>query len=97
MKKVEFTQDYKKGKKLLFLKGENCPLCEAMLEKTEKELKQNNIEISILKLEDHPKLRGQYMVFSYPTLLLLKDGKEIDRQSGYFDFERVKKWSTTHS
>ena len=59
--------------------------------KTERELKDYGIEIEYVDLEENPKLRGEYSVFSFPTLLLLKNGKEIDRVSGFFEFSKMKR------
>lgn len=81
----------KSGYKFLFFQGNDCGLCQGMKIKTERELKDYGIEIEYVDLEENPKLRGEYSVFSFPTLLLLKNGKEIDRVSGFFEFSRIKR------
>ncbi|WP_300410943.1 thioredoxin family protein [Lagierella sp.] len=91
MKLVDFNEEYKKGTKLLFIKGAHCALCDAMLEKTLKELDPYTIDMTIIELQDHPQIRGQYLIFSFPTMILLEDGKEIARESGYFDLSTIKR------
>lgn len=79
------------GNVLLYLRGSSCALCDAMYEKTIDELEGSTITMYVADIKDHPALRGQFLVFSNPTLLCLKEGKEIHRESGYFDFDRLKK------
>ncbi len=77
------------GLELLFFKGNDCGLCDGMVLKTEDELSKYNIPIIYVDLDKNPMLRGEYGVFSFPTLLFLKDGVEIERVGGFFDLTRM--------
>jgi thiol-disulfide isomerase/thioredoxin len=77
--------------KFLFFQGNDCGLCQGMKIKAQRELKDYGIDFEYINLEDNPKLRGQYSVFSFPTLLLVKNDKEIDRVSGFFDLDKMKR------
>lgn len=88
MKVVNFNKDYDKGKVFLFFEGEDCGLCQGMKMKSLEELKSVEGRFMSVKLVDYPKLRGKFQVFSFPTLLYLKDGVEIERMAGFFDFEK---------
>lgn len=76
---------------LLFFEGEDCGLCEGMKKKTLSELREFNVDISFVNLVEWPELRGRFQVFSFPTLLLLQNGKELERVAGFFDLDLLKR------
>lgn len=46
--------------------------------------------------EAHPGLAGQFGIRSIPTLVLLKGGREIARQSGAMDATSIERWISAH-
>ena len=40
------------------------------------------VKVGKLNVDDHPQVAAQYRVMNIPTLLLFKDGKEVDRVVG---------------
>lgn len=76
---------------LLFFEGEDCGLCEGMKRKTLSELNKFDVDICFVNLVEWPKLRGGFQVFSFPTLLLLQNGKELERVAGFFDLTLLKR------
>ncbi len=70
---------------LLFFESENCGACHA-LEPKIRELCRDfpEWECEFIQAADHPELCGQHLVFSFPAVLLLVDGKEIWRKVGVF-------------
>lgn len=88
MEIVDFSKDYNKGRVFLFFEGEDCGLCQGMKAKSLEFLKDQDAKFMSVKLSDYPKLRGEFQVFSFPTLLYLKDGVEIERMAGFFNFEK---------
>ena len=76
---------------LLFFEGEDCGLCEGMKRKTLSELKEFDVDICFVNLVECPELRGRFQVFSFPTLLLLQNGKELERVAGFFDLTLLKR------
>ncbi|MDO4594021.1 MAG: thioredoxin family protein [Tissierellia bacterium] len=75
--------------KYLFFKSNDCGLCEGMLQKTYNYIDKDKIQI--IQLEKNPLLRGKYNVFSAPTLLFIDKEKEVHRESGFFNFQMIKK------
>nr|WP_282957754.1 thioredoxin family protein [Peptoniphilus catoniae] len=94
----EFMKDERNNKnlRLLFFQGEDCGLCQGMEIKVKRELSSYKLPLDLIELKTHPKLRGEYGVYSFPTLLLLEGDKEIERTSGFFDLERIKRFLDLH-
>lgn len=40
-------------------------------------------------VDDNDKFRGEYLIFSVPTILIFSEGKELLRQSRYFDYAKI--------
>ncbi len=40
-------------------------------------------------VDDIDQFRGEYLIFSVPTVLIFSEGKELLRQSRYFDYEKI--------
>jgi thioredoxin 1 len=70
-----------------------------MLDPIVKELAQDwNEKVKFVKLDvDHdPEVALQYNVMGVPTLMLFKDGKPIERVTGYQPKDRLVKKFTPH-
>ncbi|MGF9966347.1 thioredoxin family protein [Bacillus rhizoplanae] len=75
---------------LLFIKTEDCGVCDVMLEKIMQLLETYpNVEKIVVSLEDMREISGQYLVFTAPTVLLFYDGKEIVRESRFISLENI--------
>jgi late competence protein required for DNA uptake (superfamily II DNA/RNA helicase) len=48
-----------------------------------------SIPIFELYIEDVPEFRGQYLVFTVPTIILFYEGKEILRESRFIDWHNL--------
>lgn len=40
-------------------------------------------------IDDVDKFRGEYLIFSVPTILIFSEGKELLRQSRYFNYAKI--------
>ncbi|MGG0237913.1 thioredoxin family protein [Bacillus rhizoplanae] len=75
---------------LLFIKTEDCGVCDVMLEKITRLLEHHsNVERIVVSLEDMREISGQYLVFTAPTVLLFYGGKEIVRESRFISLENI--------
>ncbi|MCP1122173.1 thiol reductase thioredoxin [Bacillus sp. AFS018417] len=75
---------------LLFIKTEDCGVCDVMLEKITQLLEHHsNVERIVVSLEDMREISGQYLVFTAPTVLLFHGGKEIVRESRFISLENI--------
>lgn len=48
-----------------------------------------SIPVFELYIEDVPEFRGQYLVFTVPTIILFYEGKEILRESRFIDWHHL--------
>jgi len=67
-----------------------CRMLTPILEALAEEMKE---KVTVVKLDvDHdPKTTSTYQITSVPTLILFKDGKEVNRIIGLKDLETLKK------
>lgn len=70
---------------LFYIKAPDCGVCNVMLDKVgqmaEKHPRLNAFYTDI----EEPLIAGRFLVYSGPTVLLLLDGKEVYRASGFID------------
>lgn len=45
-----------------------------------------------INTEEQPQLGGQYSIQSIPTMVVFKNGKELDRVSGALSAQRIQNW-----
>ena len=76
------------SKKLIHCFADWCGPCK-MLEPVLKEI-ENDIEIIHINVDENQEMATKYNVMSIPTLILLEDGKEIDRNVGVCDLAFLK-------
>ena len=85
-------KETKSGVTLVDFFAEWCGPCRMMtpvLEEVENELK-GQATIAKLDIDHSSAIAGQFQVTSVPTLILFKDGKEVDRLVGVRDAEAIK-------
>jgi thioredoxin 1 len=89
-----FTKDIEHGVVLVDFYADWCGPCRMMtpvLEQVAKEVKGHAV-IGKLDIDSAQKVAGQYQVTSIPTLILYKNGKEVDRLVGLCDAAKVKQF-----
>ncbi|MGA1875917.1 MAG: VTT domain-containing protein [bacterium] len=59
-------------------------------------LEPQQIRLAKLNTEEERAMAGQYGIMSIPTMVLFKGGKEIARQSGAMDINRLIDWIRSH-
>ena len=78
--------------KILDFTGKWCSACHAIETILEKEVipkYQDRVKFNKIDVEEDEKATNQYDILSVPTLILLKDGKEIWRKSGSITKDEV--------
>jgi len=53
---------------------------------------QNKVTVAKIDIDSEQKIAAQYQVTSVPTVVLFKDGKEVDRLVGLRDFDALKEF-----
>jgi len=75
---------------MIIAKTHTCSVCNSILGMLENNLAQfKNIEIHNIYVDDIDKFRGEYLIFSVPTVLIFNNGKELLRESRYFNYEKI--------
>ncbi len=78
--------------KVLDFTGKWCSTCIVLDKVLESEVipkYKNKVKFVKIDIEENEKLTKQYEILSVPTLILLKDGKEIWRKSGSITKDEV--------
>jgi thioredoxin 1 len=78
-------------KEVLKFYADWCGPCK-MLSKTLENLKDNNIPIKEIDIDEQTDLAVQYNVRSVPTMVLLENGSEIKRVVGSMSLDKVKEF-----
>jgi len=77
---------------LFFIKAPDCGVCNVMLEKVGRLAERFPSVFSFYTdIREEPLIAGRFLVFSGPTVLLLLDGKEFYRGSGFINLEELEK------
>ncbi len=75
---------------IVIAKGRSCPACIPVAERiAEMTSRYPAVSAYEVMIEDVPQFRGEYLIFSVPTVIVTALGREVLRQSRYFDFERI--------
>jgi thioredoxin 1 len=78
-------------KEVLKFYADWCGPCK-MLSKTLENLKDNNIPIREVDIDEQTDLAVQYNVRSVPTMVLLENGSEVKRVVGSMSLEKIKEF-----
>jgi thioredoxin-like negative regulator of GroEL len=71
---------------LFYIKAPDCGVCNVMLDKVERMTENHpKLEAFYTDITEEPLVAGRFLVYSGPTVLLLLDGKEVYRASGFID------------
>lgn len=75
---------------LFFIKAPDCGVCDVMLDRVG-QLADNRPTLCsfFTDIREEPLIAGRFLVFSGPTVLLMMDGKEIYRGSGFINMEEL--------
>ena len=54
--------------------------------------RESKVKVIKIDIDDNPKLTNQFKIFSVPTIIVFKDGKEFIRKTGLTNLEELKKY-----
>lgn len=76
------------SKVLLLVSTEGCTVCDSVLYKINKDIKiEDNIKFAFVKADEVKEVKGKYLIFTAPVILLLYEGREIARQARFIKFD----------
>ncbi|NNM44285.1 MAG: thioredoxin [Chlamydiae bacterium] len=89
-----FNNDIKSGLTLVDFYADWCGPCRMLTPVLEKVSKDMHGTVKVLKLDidNAQKIASSFQVTSVPTLILFKDGKEVDRIVGLRDADSIKEF-----
>jgi thioredoxin 2 len=76
-----------------------CGPCRMMAPAFEEAARSLPLKAQFLKVntEENPQLGGQYGIRSIPTMVLFKNGQEVDRVSGALSSDQIRQWVQRYS
>ena len=75
---------------LFFVKAPDCGMCNVMLDKVQRLAdKFPSVSSFYTDIREEPLIAGRFLVFSGPTVLLLMEGNEVYRGSGFINLEEL--------
>ena len=81
-----FDEEIKSGLKLIEVYTTWCGYCQQQKSELEQ---MDKVWIGIVDADKSPEIAKKYQVSGFPTFLIFKDGKQIDRFSGLRDKEEI--------
>ena len=77
---------------LFYIKAPDCGVCNVMLDKVGR-MAENHPQLHAFYTDiiEEPLIAGRFLVYSGPTVLLLFDGKEVYRASGFIDIVELER------
>ena len=77
---------------LFYIKAPDCGVCNVMLDKVGR-MAENHPQLHAFYTDiiEEPLIAGRFLVYSGPTVLLLFDGKEMYRTSGFIDVDELER------
>lgn len=75
---------------MVIAKTHTCSSCSTIANIMSNNMKHfDTIEKYNIFVDDIDQFRGEYLIFSVPTVLIFSEGKELLRQSRYFDYAKI--------
>lgn len=69
-----------------------CGPCKMLGSVMEKYIETHDDEIIKIDIDNNPNLVNKFNIMSVPTLIILNDGKEEKRISGFMSLDELKEW-----
>ena len=84
-------QSFIKGEELkaIYYSSENCGVCQTMKPHVISLLSSHKIPISEVSINELRALAAQQLILKSPTLIVYENGREILRNSGFIDLNRL--------
>ncbi|MEK4201913.1 thioredoxin family protein [Cytobacillus sp. FSL K6-0265] len=77
---------------LLYIWSDHCSVCHALYPKlSESLLEFQKVKLGKVNYQDVSEIAGEFLVFSVPTVILFKEGKEYLREGRFMRVQEFKK------
>ncbi len=89
---AEVRESVKKEFVMIIGKSRTCSACKIVLDMLKKNVSNiDQIEIEEVYIDDVDEFRGEFLVFSVPTVLIFSEGKELLKESRYIDYAKIER------
>jgi hypothetical protein len=86
----EIEKTINKDLVMIIAKSHTCSSCSTIANIMDNNMNNfDKIDKYNLFVDDIDQFRGEYLIFSVPTVLIFSEGKELLRQSRYFDYAKI--------
>ena len=80
------------GKCLVEVGGSSCAACVAVMPNCREIAEQFGLKFIKVDIEDNPEIAESFSIDRIPSIILVQDGKEIAKCSGFQPFEILELW-----
>lgn len=88
LEKNNFNEEIKAGKVLVDFYADWCGPCKMLGEVL---LELEDLNILKVNVDEHPEIAKEYGVMSIPTLIVFKEGQEINKNIGFIAKEEIER------
>lgn len=75
---------------MIIAKSHTCSSCKTIANILDNNMNHfDKIDKYNVYVDDIDQFRGEHLIFSVPTILIFSEGKELLRQSRYFDYPKI--------
>jgi thioredoxin-like negative regulator of GroEL len=76
---------------LIYFSAAGCSVCHAVWPRIQQLAADYGVELRKIQTEQEIEFSAQNLVFTVPTVLLFFEGREVQRESRFIDFDRLKR------
>lgn len=90
---IEMVREFTRNNRLsfIYISRESCSVCHAVWPRVQELLSDYpQIQLGTVDADEVKEIAGEYLVFTVPTMFLLKDQKELFRESRFIRIEQLK-------
>ena len=73
----------------VYYSSHKCGVCNTMKPQVKGVFESNNVKISEIVVNEHRELAAQQLIMASPTIVFYEKGKELFRESGFIDLQRL--------
>lgn len=76
---------------ILYFGSDLWSVCHSVFPQLENIIRAYDINIIKIDVDSKVEIRGQFLAFVMPTIIIISDGREVLREARFIDFSRIEK------
>lgn len=88
----EFESEIKDKKVIIDFYADWCGPCKMLSKVIESYDREGKLDILKVNVDESNELANKYQVFSIPTVVVLENGKELKRRTGFMNLSEFESW-----